>query len=233
LQEFADGLAYQYLESANQTIDVPIALWGLGAYAQDEWRVRPNFKLTIALRGEHNSNPVCQTDCFPQFKAPFASLTPTVAGNGNVPYSADIATGLHYAYPGVDRVDWSPRLGFSYSPGTSGKTVISGGAGMFYDNVAAGLVDTLLTNPPSTVAIRVRPAGGVLPFDPASGAATFRASAEAFNLNESFNQVSYTLRVSDRSLSRLRSTTSMGRFVRPSTRSGICRSSAILVDPMP
>ncbi|MGO4885432.1 MAG: carboxypeptidase regulatory-like domain-containing protein [Bryobacteraceae bacterium] len=193
LQEFADGLAYQYRQSANQTNDVPIALWGLGMYAQDEWRVRPNFKLTMALRGEHNSNPVCQTDCFSEFKAPFASLASTVAGNGNVPYSADIVSGLHAAYPGVDRIDWSPRLGFSYSPGNSGKTVISGGIGIFYDNVAAGLVDDLLSNAPSSVAIRVRPGGGVAPFDPAGGAATFRASAQAFNLNESFNQISSTL----------------------------------------
>ena len=193
LQQYADGRAFQYRQSDNLSTDVPIALWGLGLYAQDEWRVRPNFKLTIALRGEHNSNPVCQTDCFSAFKAPFASLASTVAGNGNVPYSADIATGLHYAYPGVDRIDWSPRLGFSFSPGTSGKTIISGGAGMFYDNVPAGLVDNLNSDPPSTVAIRVRPAGGVLPFDPAGGAATYTASAQSFNLNKSFNQISTAL----------------------------------------
>jgi hypothetical protein len=193
LQQYADGLAFQYRQSDNLANDVPIALWGLGLYAQDEWRVRPNFKLTIALRGEHNSNPVCQTNCFSEFKAPFASLASTVAGNGSVPYSADIATGQHYAYPGVDTVDWSPRLGFSYSPGVSGKTIISGGAGMFYDNVPAGLVDNLLSNPPSSVSIRVRPAGGVLPFDPAGGAATFTASAQSFNLNQSFNQLSSNL----------------------------------------
>ena len=51
----------------------------------------------------------------------------------------------------------------------------------------------LLTNPPSSVAIRVRPAGGVPPFDPVGGAATFRASANAFNLNESYNQIATTL----------------------------------------
>jgi hypothetical protein len=193
LQQYADGLAFQYRQSDNLSTDVPIALWGLGLYAQDEWRVRPNLKLTIALRGEHNSNPVCQTNCFSEFKAPFASLPSTVAGDGSVPYSADIATGLHSAYPGVDTVDWSPRLGFSYSPGTSGKTIISGGAGMFYDNAPAGLVDNLNSDPPSTVAIRVRPAGGVLPFDPAGGAATYMASAQSFNINQSFNQISSTL----------------------------------------
>ncbi|MGA2137021.1 MAG: hypothetical protein ABSH50_32415, partial [Bryobacteraceae bacterium] len=193
LQQYADGLAFQYRQSDNLSNDIPIALWGLGMYAQDEWRVRPNFKLTIALRAEHNSNPVCQTNCFSEFKAPFASLPSTVAGNGSVPYSADIATGLHYAYPGVDTIDWSPRLGFSYSPGTSGRTIISGGAGMFYDNAPAGLVDNLNSDPPATVAIRVRPAGGVLPFDPAGGAAIYAASAQSFNINKSFNQISAEL----------------------------------------
>ncbi len=194
LQEMADGLAYQYRQSDNLSSDVPIAIWGLGLYAQDEWRVRPNLKLTIALRGEHNSNPVCNTNCFSDFKAPFNSLASVTSGDpGNVPYSADIATGLHAAYPGVDRINWSPRLGFSYSPGSGSKTVISGGAGMFYDNPPAGLLDDLLANPPISVALRVRPTGGILPFDPAGGAATFAASANAFNLNESFNQISNTL----------------------------------------
>lgn len=193
LQQYADGLAFQYRRADNLSDDVPIAMWGLGIYAQDEWRIRPNLKLTIALRGEHSSNPVCQTNCFSEFKVPFASLASTIAGNGNVPYSADIATGLHYAFPGVDAIDWSPRLGFSWSPGTSGKTIISGGAGIFYDNVPAGLVDNLLSDPPASVSIRVRPAGGIPPFDPAGGAATFAASAQAFNLNESFNQISAAL----------------------------------------
>jgi len=194
LQQFANGLALQYVQNDNLANDVPIALWGLGLYAQDEWRIRPNLKLTIALRGEHNSNPVCQTNCFSDFKAPFNSLASTTSANpGDVPYSADIATGLHSAYRGVDAVNWSPRLGFSYSPGKSGKTIISGGAGMFYDNAPAGLVDQLLGNPPNSVAIIVRPSGGVLPFDPAGGAAEFANSSAAFNVNKSFNQISSEL----------------------------------------
>ncbi len=194
LQQYADGLAFQYRQSDNLANDVPVATWGLGIYAQDEWRIRPNLKLTIALRGEHNSNPVCQTNCFNDFKSSFSTLASTTSSDpGDVPYSADIATGLHYAFPGVDTIDWSPRLGFSWSPGKSGKTVFSGGAGMFYDNAPAGLVDDLLGNPPSSVSIRVRPTAGVLPFDPAGGAALFSSSAANFNINESYNQISNTL----------------------------------------
>ncbi len=74
LQQFANGLAYQYRESLNQSSDVPIAMWGMGLYAQDEWNVTPNLKLTLGLRVERNSNPVCQTDCFANFKSGTTSL---------------------------------------------------------------------------------------------------------------------------------------------------------------
>ncbi len=47
--------------------------------------------------------------------------------------------------------------------------MISGGFGIFYDNLASGFVDApngILANPPVSVAIRVRPAAGTLPFRP-------------------------------------------------------------------
>jgi len=196
LQNFADGVAYQYRQSLNLASDVPIALWGTGLYAQDEWAVRSNLKLTLALRAEHNSNPVCQFNCFANFKGPFATLASVTSSDpGDVPYSSDISYGQHQAYQGSDAVNWSPRLGFAWSPGHDNKTVINGGIGIFYDNPAAGLVDNLLANPPVSVAIRVRPPNGVLPFDPgpAGGASIWGASANAFNVSESYNQISSAL----------------------------------------
>jgi hypothetical protein len=196
LQNFADGVAFQYRENLNLASDVPVALWGTGIYAQDEWAVRSNLKLTLALRAEHNSNPVCQFNCFANFKSPFDTLASvTSADPGSVPYSSDISYGQHQAYQGTDAVNWSPRVGFSWSPGHDGKTVINGGIGIFYDNPAAGLVDDLLSNPPVSVAIRVRPSTGILPFDPGNtgGAAVWSASANAFNISQSYNQISSEL----------------------------------------
>jgi hypothetical protein len=185
LQLFADGLAGQYRKSDNLATNVPVALWGLGVYAMDEWKVKPNLTLTLAIRAERNSNPVCQINCFANFKTNFSSL-PSVtagAGAGNVPYTSDIAFNQHQAYPGVDTIDWAPRFGFSYSPRNEGKQVISGGFGLFYDNPPAGLVDNLLTNPPVSVAIRVRPLTGTPAFDPGpnGSANTWNQSSAAFN----------------------------------------------------
>ena len=194
LQNFANGVAYQYRKTLNAVADVPVAMWGVGLYGQDEVAVSSNLKLTLALRVERNSNPVCQYNCFANMTGPASSLASfTSSTPGNVPYSSDINAGLHQAYPGVDALVWSPRIGFSYSPGSDHKTVISGGFMLAYDNPPAGLVDNLLSNPPAAVAIRVRPTAGTLPFDPAGGLATWQASANAFALNKTYSQLSSQL----------------------------------------
>lgn len=195
MQEMVDGLAYQYRMTLNTSSDVPVAMWGIGLYGQDEWKVKPNFTLTAGLRVERNSNPVCQFNCFANFKGPWSGLASVTSSDpGSVPYSSDIASGLHQAYPGVDGAVVSPRIGLSWSPGKSSKTVISGGFAIFYDNPAAGMVDDLLGNPPVSVAIRVRPTTGTLPFDPAGGAATWAASAAAFNIQKTYSEIASQLK---------------------------------------
>jgi Carboxypeptidase regulatory-like domain len=203
LQGFVEGLAGRYRQADNQFSNVPIAMWGLGVYAMDTWKVKQNLTLTLALRVERNSNPVCQKNCFANYKKAWAYLPSVEAGPdnaGNVPYTSDIAYNLHQAYPGVDSVDWSPRIGFSWSPYNNGKTVISGGFGVFYDSPASGIVDDLLANPPVAVRINVQPTkGGTLAFQPGPGgsAATFQASAQAFNAGfasgQTYEQISAAL----------------------------------------
>lgn len=202
LQNFANGLAYQYRRTLNAQSDVPIAMWGMGLYAQDEWNVKSNLKITLALRAEKNSNPVCQYNCFANFVSPWASLPSVAAGanSGNIPYNQDIKTGLHQAYQGVDAINLAPRFGFSWSPRGSNDWVISGGFGIFYDNPAAGLVDDLLGDPPVATSLRVRPSKGTPAFDPTAtgSAATWAASAQAFSsgfaAGQTYAQISQTLK---------------------------------------
>ena len=185
MSNFVNGLAYQYRQADNPVSNVPVALWYLAGYVQDEWNVTPNLKLTAALRLERNSNPVCQVNCFANFKSAWSNLPSTMAGagSGDVPYTSDIAFNQHSAFAAVDKVDVSPRFGFSWSPRSSKTLVVSGGFGIFYDSPPAGLVDDLLANPPVSTTFRVRPTTGVAPFDPGpnGGAATYQASAAAFS----------------------------------------------------
>jgi hypothetical protein len=212
LQAFADGVAFQYRQADNLASDVPVALWGLGIYAEDQIKVKSNFTLTLALRAERNSNPVCQKDCFSNYVTNNFGSLPSVqaaasgglAAGGDVPYSSDIKYGQHQAFQGVDAMNFSPRVAFSWAPGQSdhfpyfasgGKTVISGGWGMFFDTPAVGLVDDLLLNPPVSVTYRVKTPTGVLPFDPGpnGAAATYAAATQAFSVTKSYNQVEQEL----------------------------------------
>ena len=239
LQAFANGVANTYYQQDSASTDVPIAFWGIGVYAEDDWKVSPHFTLIGALRLEHNSNPVCQTNCFPNFKGPFPTL-PSVeagAGAGDVPYTSDINTNLHQAYMSTDAINVSPRVAFSWAPDASahfpwlpgeGKTIVSGGIGIFYDNPAAGMVDFLLSNPPAAVFFAISPLDasgnttGILPFDQANGApATFAAASAAFNVNKSFNQLSNELTPSLATIHRSPSTRSKARSTLRRCRSGI------------
>jgi Carboxypeptidase regulatory-like domain len=214
LQAFADGVANAYYQQSSISTDVPIALWGLGFYAEDSIKLKPSFTLTAAVRFEKNANPVCNTNCFVDFNTSFpnlASVQAGYAGAADVPYSSDLRTGLQNAYRGVDAINVSPRLAFSWAPNASdhfpwfpggNKTVISGGVGIFYDNPAAGLVDNLLGNPPASVFFFIQPLDasfnqiGILPFDssnPSSGPNAFKAASAAFDINQSYNQLSATL----------------------------------------
>ncbi len=126
----------------------PVALWGLGLYAQDEWRVSKSLKITLALRAEKNSNPVCQLNCAAQFSSSSFYGTST---DPNTPYNQQINANLHQIFRSVDAIDFAPRFGFAWSPGGSDKTVVRGGFGIFYDAFPAVLGDSFMTNLPTVV----------------------------------------------------------------------------------
>ena len=149
---FFNGLAGQTTQNFPSASREPVSIWGLGLYAQDEWRVSKSLKLTFALRGEHNSNPNCHNGCSSLLNSSFAAQA--AAGNlsGATPYNQLITT-QQEAYKGVDSVNIAPRFGFAWSPGGSDKTVVRGGFGIFYDAFTAILGDDFFTNAPGVVPI--------------------------------------------------------------------------------
>ena len=100
------------------------------AFAQDEWRVRPNLTLTLGLRYEYSTPkldtagrtfsivPGAQSVKFPN--APLGLVFP---GDPGAPRGAN--------FP--NKKNFGPRIGFAWSPGSGGKTSIRGGFGIFYD----------------------------------------------------------------------------------------------------
>jgi hypothetical protein len=125
--------------------DVPVALYQLAGYVQDQWRVKPNLSLTLALRLEHDASPVCVTNCVSTPVAPFVNLD----HNPDIPYNQAIKTGVHQAYS-APAVLWEPRVSFAWQPfGTARSFVVRGGVGIFYDAIPGVLTDVFAGNTPN------------------------------------------------------------------------------------
>jgi hypothetical protein len=116
----------------------------LGLYAQDEWAVLPHLKITLSLRAQHDSNPICQTNCFALLNNSFADIS----HNPLQPYNQAIRTGLHQAFQNYENISWEPRFGFAWQPFGYGKTVVRGGIGIFSDLFPALIATAFDTNPP-------------------------------------------------------------------------------------
>ena len=154
-QDLFNGNSVQYRQRFPSRATQPVALWGMGLYAQDEWRVNKALKLTLALRAEHNSNPVCQTNCSALLDSSFNSLLSAGQLSPDTPYNSIIDASRHQIFRGTDQINWSPRVGFAWSPGGSDRTVVRGGFGIFYDALPAVIGDQFMLNLPGLVEERL------------------------------------------------------------------------------
>jgi len=90
----------------------------LGFYAQDSWRISPHLTINYGLRydttfGLFNSSGHDQ------------SANPALTGNG-------VVSSIPHDY----RRAFAPRLGLAYGVGSSGNTVLRGGVGLYFNDLA-------------------------------------------------------------------------------------------------
>jgi hypothetical protein len=148
--------------------------WMLGGFATDTWKLRPNLTVNLGLRYEYYTVPASEND---QTLNAIANVPGLITFNAPTPQTNNIM----------------PRIGIAYSPGTSGKTSIRAGFGLFYDVTYDNL--GLLSLPPelsTTQDVTGAPAGyplsnflangGLPPTGPSSSfsAADARASTAGY-----------------------------------------------------
>lgn len=160
LNDFANGTAGFAEQNFAKNTNVPIALYQLGWYLSDEWKASQNLKLTLSMRFDHLSNPICRVNCFTRLSAPFDQL------DRNAPVNQAITAGVHTAFPSVTSVVYQPKIGFAWSPFGARNTVIRGGAGIFSDAIPSLAIDQVLDNAPNdpqfqTGGLGISPAAGI------------------------------------------------------------------------
>ncbi len=110
LDQTPDVLAERSFGSAGYSGNQAGIFW----YVNDIWKMRRNLSINVGLRYEYSTTPYGWTQ---------QSLNSV----SNVPGL------ITFGSPQAPRHDFMPRIGFAYSPGTSGNTSIRGGFGMGYD----------------------------------------------------------------------------------------------------
>ena len=119
-----------------------------GFFAQDDWKVKSNLSVTLALRWDDFTNHTAWGNS--GFK--FSSL---ILGSGST-LSQQIADASVAPVSGVFANSqtnyWSPRIGFAWDPSKTGKWSIRGGIGVYRDWISLGQsVDEMRTNPPGLI----------------------------------------------------------------------------------
>jgi hypothetical protein len=94
-------------------------------FANDTWRVNQHLSLTYGIRYEYTTTPLGENRQTLNSLASAPNLLIPQANNQPFVFSA----------PRAPRNNWAPRVGFAYSPGSSGNTSIRAGFGMAYDTL--------------------------------------------------------------------------------------------------
>ncbi len=180
---FQEGVSLEAIQNFPVSTHLPLTLYTLGEYVQDDWKPRPNVTLTMGVRVERNSDPNCPKNCLSNFGTDFTTYVNNVgtANFDSTPYNKLIQAGLSKTFTNYQRFEVEPRIGFTFTPSFSQNTVLRGGFGMFTDVFPGTIADTELSNPPLTPSFTIF-FGGIDPsqsYSSAQQAATLNADFQA------------------------------------------------------
>ena len=160
--DFLMGRADNYAED-ERDVTVNLRFGRREFFVQDTFRFRPNLTLDIGVRYQYFvpvtdvNNVLTSFDpaLYSRAAVPTcttAACTALVRGTGNELNGIAIA-GVNSRFGNAiypsDKNNFSPRVGFAWDPFMTGKTVIRGGYGLYYDQPLVGIFEqNAFVNPP-------------------------------------------------------------------------------------
>lgn len=154
---------------------------GFYLFAQDSWKIKPNFTLNYGLRWELNT-PLADISKHVQTFRPGQSSTVYPCGGPNTDCTSQAPTGMVVPgdagiQPGLTQTYYkafAPRIGIAWSPGASGKTSFRAGFGMFYNPIEQLVLEQFGAEPPFGGSIFLSETQFNTPFEPQAGGLPFQ-----------------------------------------------------------
>lgn len=188
----------------------------LSFFVQDDWKIHPRFSLNYGLRYEYNGPPHARDGNFYNFNAATGAVTlasPAARAlvspfyPSTLPVETAPDAGFNRTLRRADLNNWAPRAGFSYRLDEAGRTVVRGGAGIYYGHFSVAALANQVAGPfaVSTTANNAIAAGLPLftlaqPFAAPGSAGTLNVNGLSPGLRN-MESLQYTLTV-ERELSR-------------------------------
>ncbi len=125
-------------------------------FAQDDFKVTPRLTLSYGLRYEYNQPPTLRDDNIYSFDLASGSIVvPSAKARSlfregfpsNLPVITADRLGLGRSLRNADKNNFAPRFGFSYQLGSSAKTVVRGGWGVYYGHFSGAVTAAVAAGP--------------------------------------------------------------------------------------
>jgi hypothetical protein len=154
------------INGIDQDTNVPVGhfkFWNFEGYGQDSFKVRSNLTLEYGLRLSYFTNNTEQTGIASVFdpNAYVRSQGPYLTGANGLPdlsrpngfllaSRGEIPNSVYEGNPGMK---FAPRLNVAWDVFGDGKTVLRGGAGIFYNRVQGNIQYAVQTLPPNLLSV--------------------------------------------------------------------------------
>jgi hypothetical protein len=117
--------------------------WQISPWIQDDWRVTPKLTLNLGIRYEWRPWPVSKDNTIANIVLPRGGNSASIILSGPCTPNPQIVRTCGTSLPtaiaptrstinATDKTTFAPRVGFAYQLGSSNRTVVRGGYGIFY-----------------------------------------------------------------------------------------------------